>query len=90
MKNNRRFTESAVFALLMFVAIVSVEYILDATGITRACYQWWTDWSGIDFVGMLDYMYSSAFYHVCAWTAIVTTSVGFGASASLVYDELIG
>lgn len=78
MKNKQKVADWSVFAFVMMLVIMLVQYALDANGATRAYYQWWTNWSGIDFVGMLDYMYNSVLYQICAWTAVIAASVWSG------------
>ena len=89
MKNNQRFAGHMVSTFMMMLVIILVQYTLDVSGITRAYYQWWANWSGIDFVGMLDYMYNSTLYHVCAWLMVAAASCWFGIEARRTYDRWI-
>jgi len=76
----------AISTIAAFVTVVLLQYSLEVTGITRAYHQWWTNWSGINFTGMLDYMYASPLFHVCAWLIVICASIIFGCFACELYE----
>lgn len=85
MKNRSRIAEIIVFAVMMFIVTVGLQYILEVNGITRAYHQWWTNWSGINFTGLMDYLYGSKIYHVYAWMMTAVLSGLFGIFAGELY-----
>lgn len=84
---NKKLTKTMIYAIIVFVIAVMAQWILDTTGITRAYHQWWANWSGINFVGVMEYMHSSMLYHVCAWLMFVCGSVYVGAFVNDVCEE---
>ena len=83
MKNKK--TTFTISTIAAFVAGVLLQYTLEVTGVIRAYHQWWTNWSGINFVGMLDYAYASPLFHVCAWLMAICGSILFGCFACEFY-----
>ena len=83
MKKNSVFAISTIAA---FVTGILLQYTLEVTGVIRAYHQWWTNWSGINFVGVLDYMYASQLFHVCAWLMVLCGSIICGCFACECYE----
>ena len=87
--NKKEFVKKAEIAIMVFLFGVLGQYIIDMSGVTRAFHQWMTNWSNIDFVSMLDYMYASRLFHVCAWLILAMSSCLIGLSADEVYRIVI-
>ena len=86
---NNRIVRIVEFTIMFFLFGVLVQYILDMSGAVRAFYQWILSWSNINFNVVLDYLYASRLYHVCAWLIVAMASCWVGITAEELYEMVI-
>ena len=86
---NKRIVRIVEFTIVFFLFGVLVQYILDMSGAVRAFYQWILSWSNINFNVVLDYLYASRLYHVCAWLIVAMASCLVGITAEEFYEMVI-
>ena len=86
MKNKQKVKSMVFWTFAVFGLYVALQLFCDSSGITRAYHQWWTSWSGINFTGMVEIMYRSTLYRVCAWMLAICGSMYLGSFISDVID----
>lgn len=83
---NEKIVRIVEFTIMTFLFGVLVQYILDMSGAVRAFYQWVMSWSNINFNVVLDYLYASRMYHVCAWLIMALASCLVGITAEEILE----